>query len=111
MRKRRKGVKTMFKINLTNSFFIEVDDLNHTLKQKFIGKDKEGNEKESERVCGYFGKDIGAAIGKYIRLNQNALLAQEALELEEYVKSIKRINFEAVSVIKRAVAVCEDDGT
>lgn len=100
----------MFKINLTNGFFIEVDDLNHTLKQRFIGKDKDGNAKESERVCGYFGKDIGAAIGKYIRLNQNALLAQEAIEMEEYIKSIERINKDAVRAFKALLAVCEDEG-
>lgn len=97
-------------INLTNGFFIEIDDLNHTLKQKYIGKKKDGTKYEAERVCGYFGQDMEGAIAKYVKLNQNVLLAQETMELEEYVKSIKRINFETVSVIKRAVSACEDDG-
>ena len=97
-------------INLTNGFFIEIDDLNHTLKQKYIGEKKDGTKYEAERVCGYFGQDMEGAIARYIKLNQNVLLAQETMELEEYVKSIKRINFEAVSVIKRAVSVYGDDG-
>lgn len=98
------------KIVLTNGFFIEIDELNHTLKQKYIGEKKDGTKYDVERVWGYFGKDLEGAIRKYIRLNQNVLLAREIMELEEYVKSIKRINFEAVSVIKRDVAVYGDDG-
>lgn len=87
-------------INLTNGFFIEIDDLNHTLKQKYIGEKKDGTKYDAERVCGYFGKDLEGAIRKYMRLNQNVLLVQETMELEEYVKSIKRINEDAVRALK-----------
>lgn len=98
------------KIVLTNGFFIEIDDFNHTLKQKYIGEKKDGTKYDAERVCGYFGKDLEGAIRKYIRLNQNVLLAQETMELEEYVKSIKRINEDAVRDFKALLAVCEYGG-
>lgn len=97
------------KINLTNGFFIEIDDLNNTLKQKYIGEKKDGTKYDAERVCGYFGKDLEGAIRKYIRLNQNVLLVQETMELEEYVKSIKRINEDAVRDFKALLEVCEDE--
>ena len=86
-------------INLTNGFFIEIDELNHTLKQKYIGKDKYGNPKEGKRLCGYFN-NLDGAIGKFVKLNRTALLACETMELEEYVKRIERINKEAVQAIK-----------
>jgi hypothetical protein len=93
----------MTAINLTNGYLIEVDDLNYTLKQRYIGEDKDGNPKEAERVCGYFGKDLDSAVRKYLRLNQNALMDQEAMEMEEYMKKIHEINNEAVKAIKSVI--------
>lgn len=42
------------KIELINDYYIEVDELNHTLKQRYMGKNKDGVEKECERIIGYF---------------------------------------------------------
>lgn len=39
-------------IELINDYFIEVDELNHTLKKRYMGKTKEGVEKPSERLSG-----------------------------------------------------------
>lgn len=44
----------MTMINLKNGYYIEVDSLNHTLKQRFQGKTKSGEMKDSDRTCGYF---------------------------------------------------------
>lgn len=35
----------MTTINLTNGYFIEIDDLNYTLKQRYKGKTKDGEER------------------------------------------------------------------
>ena len=45
----------MSKIELINDYYIEVDPLNYTLKQRFKGSDKAGNPKDSERTIGYYG--------------------------------------------------------
>ena len=45
----------MTTINLKYGYYIEIDPLNYTLRQKFKGQTREGQEKDSVRTCGYFG--------------------------------------------------------
>lgn len=87
-------------VRFGNEYFVEVDEMNVTLKQKYIGKDKEGNKKESERVIGYFSTMEGA-IRRFLSHNQIDLLSDTAMEMEEYIKCIKCINEDAVSAFKR----------
>lgn len=44
----------MTTVLLIRGYYVEIDDYNHTLKQKFIGQGKDGNEKEIERLTGYY---------------------------------------------------------
>ena len=83
------------KINLNYGYYIEVDTYNYTLKEKYDGQTKDGQDKDSVRTCGYFG-NIRNAIEKYLKLVQLDLLDEEALSLQEYVKSIELINKTAV---------------
>ncbi|MFR5554870.1 MAG: hypothetical protein ACLTK4_15940 [Roseburia intestinalis] len=32
-------------VELQNGYFVEIDPLNHTLRQRYAGQDKDGNEK------------------------------------------------------------------
>lgn len=100
-------------INLTNGYRIDIDDMNLTLKQRYAFKDKDGNEKETERTIGYFnpvGNGMEGAIKRYLIHNQIDLQSQEAMEMCEYVKSIERINNDAVRQFKAVIGVYEDDG-
>lgn len=81
----------MTTINLKNGYYIEVDSLNHTLKQRFEGKTKYGETKDSDRTCGYFPSMIGA-IEKYIKLCRLDVLDGEYMEMQEYVWQIERID-------------------
>lgn len=90
------------KVNLTNGYFIEIDQLNHTLKKHFTGKDKNGNEKESEKVCGYC-KDLEQAVDMFLRLNQSDLTAGITGEFQEYVNIIEELNRNAVWSILKAL--------
>lgn len=45
----------MSKIELINDYYIEVEPLNYTLKQRYMGEDKEKNPKEQTRTIGYYG--------------------------------------------------------
>lgn len=85
----------MSRINLNYGYFIEIDTYNYTLKQKYDGKTKDGQDKDSVRTCGYFG-NIRNAIEKYLKLVQIDLLDDEVLTLQEYAKSIELINKTAV---------------
>ena len=56
-------------IKLSNGYYIEVDNLNHTLKQTYIGKTKDGKTKECEKVIGYFSS-LDNALQRYLIHNQ-----------------------------------------
>ena len=81
----------MTRVNLKNGYYIEIDSLKCTLKQRFQGKTKSGNAKESNRTCGYF-PSVRGAIEKYIKLCRLDVLDGEYLEMQEYIRHIERID-------------------
>ncbi|PWJ49327.1 hypothetical protein [Faecalicatena contorta] len=85
----------MTTIELKNGYYIEIDPMNYTLKQRYTGTAKNGDKKESERVCGYFGK-IRTVIEKYIFIVQLDVTDGERLSMQEYVKTIEQVNKIAV---------------
>lgn len=94
------------KINLNYGYYIEIDAYNYTLKQKYDGKTKDGQDKDAVRTCGYFG-NIRNAIEKYLKLVQLDLLDDEAISLQEYVKSIELINKTAVQGLEKELSKFE----
>lgn len=89
----------MTTIDLKNGYYIEIDPLNYTLRQKYTGETKSGEKKEAFRTLGYFG-NVESAIMKYIELSQMDVLDGERLTLEEYVESIQKINAIALQGIQ-----------
>lgn len=81
----------MTTITLKNGYYIEVDPLNYTLRQKYTGETKSGEKKEAFRTLGHFG-NMESAIRKYIELTRLDVLDGERMTLEEYVESIQKIN-------------------
>lgn len=85
-------------ITLTNGYYIEIDELNHTLKQEYVGKDKDGNSKVAVRVVGYYGK-LEHAIKRFLQCNQIGIIGQKSVSMKEYVKMVEDINKKAVNDI------------
>ncbi|MBO5921940.1 MAG: hypothetical protein J6Q48_06085 [Bacteroidaceae bacterium] len=87
-------------INLINGYFVEVDPLNYTLKQKYRPKDKDGNlkEKEAVRTLGYYGK-LEDALNGFLRHNQIDILSDLGMGMHEIVKNIEESNKAAVRAI------------
>lgn len=81
----------MTTITLKNGYYIEIDPLNYTLRQKYTGETKSGEKKEAFRTLGHFG-NMESAIRKYIELTRLDVLDGERMTLEEYVESIQKIN-------------------
>ena len=81
----------MTTITLKNGYYIEVDPLNYTLRQKYTGETKSGEKKDAFRTLGHFG-NMESAIRKYLELSQMDVLDGERMTLEEYVESIQKIN-------------------
>ena len=96
----------MTTIELKNGYYIEIDPMNYTLKQRYTGTAKNGDKKESERVCGYFGK-IRTVIEKYIFLVQLDVMDGERLSMAEYVKTIEQVNKIAVQGLEEVLRVYE----
>lgn len=88
------------KIIIDEEFLIDVDELNHTLKQKYKAKGRDGQEKEAEKVIGYF-PDIEQCIERYIDVHQKLLTPDKAVTLRKYVILVKRSNKETVKAIKK----------
>lgn len=93
------------RVNLTNGYYIEIDTMNYTLMQKYIGKDKSGNPKEAVRVLGYF-TTLKGAVDKYLKAHQLDEMADTSMEMEEYVKKVEEINKTAVQAIDSVLGVC-----
>ena len=86
-------------VELQDGYFVEIDSLNHTLRQRYAGQDKDGNEKESVRTIGYFGdmkQCVKALLERYPRkLSEKAQISfSEYLELldKAYMRSEQLVN-------------------
>ena len=93
-------------ITLANGYYIEIDERNHTLKQKYEGKTKEGNTKEMERICGYYGK-LDQALEEFLKQNQGDCAADTAMEMRCYAQFVNQANKEAVEALKTVLGVTD----
>lgn len=89
------------KIKLDREFYIEVDSLNHTLKQKYCGETKDGAKKEAERTIGYY-PDVEQCVERYLEERQKLLSPDKEMTMREYVNLVRKSNKDAVEVIKKA---------
>lgn len=75
------------KIELTNDYFVEVDELNHTLKKRYIGKDKDNNDREAEKIIGYFS-NLPSCVERLARL-LSIEKGQDISDIKEYAKIVE----------------------
>ena len=87
------------KIKLSNGYFIEVDNVCHTLKQTYIGENKEGEKKEYERFIGYFS-NLEHALEHYVKHYQSDFMADASMDLDTYLRCVKDSNIMAVKQLK-----------
>lgn len=82
-------------IELISDYFIEVDELNHTLKKRYMGTDKKtGEEKPAEKIIGYY-KNVQDCVERLVRLICIDDCAGMVISLREYAeraeKAFKRV--------------------
>ena len=92
-------------INLINGFYIETDNRNFTLKQKYIGTRKDGTKKESVKIISHCGS-LEQALDLFLRINQVPKEAKMAVDLMSYASLVEQSNKEAVRALKREIEVC-----
>ena len=92
-------------INLINGFYIETDNRNFTLKQKYTGTRKDGTKKESVKIISHCGS-LEQALELFLRINQVPKEAKIAVDLISYASLVEQSNKEAVRALKREIEVC-----
>lgn len=90
----------MATIELRDGYFIELDDMNSTLKKRYIGKNKDGVEKEMVKTIGYYPKPIDA-IERFICLNRLDKIEGMELSISEYVNELKQADKEVIEFLKQ----------
>ena len=93
-------------INLINGFYIETDNRNFTLKQKYIGTRKDGTKKESVKIISHCGS-LEQALDLFLRINQVPKESKMAVDLMAYASLVEQSNKEAVRALKREIEVRE----
>ena len=95
-------------IILINGYYIETDNRNFTLKQKYIGKRKDGTKKEAVKIISHCGS-LEQALETFLRMNQIQQESKVAVELMEYANYIEQSNREAVQALKSVLEGNNDD--
>ncbi len=75
-------------VNLTGDYFVEVDEMNHTLKKRGI-IEKDGEQKETVRIIGYFS-NMGYCLEKLLKIGALDLSDKEIVSLKEYSELIEK---------------------
>lgn len=89
----------MHQVGIGNGYFVEIETRNFTLKQKYIGKRKDGTKKESVKIISHCGS-LEQALDMYLRINQIPTEAKYFVDLMSYADFIEQSNKEAVRALK-----------
>ena len=93
-------------ITLITGFYIETDNRNFTLKQKYIGTRKDGTKKDAVKIISHCG-NLEQALDLFLRINQVPKESKMAVDLMEYAYFIEQSNKDAVQALKREIEVRE----
>lgn len=85
-------------IELIDGYFIEVDELNYTLKQGYQGTTREGEAKPAERIIGYF-PSVRACVERIVRLIPLDENDGKVISMRGYADAVEKA-FQRVSEMK-----------
>jgi hypothetical protein len=94
------------KIKIDDRFRIDIDDRNYTLVETYIGKDKDGNEKEQTRVYGHFVK-LESVIERIIVIKDAE--NENTVQLEEYIKMVRNYAHELRNSVREIARELEEE--
>ena len=95
-------------ITLINGYYIETDNRNFTLKQKYIGTRKDGTKKEAVKIISHCGS-LEQALETFLRMNQISHDSKLSFDLMEYANYIEQSNKDAVQALKSVLDGNHDD--
>lgn len=86
-------------IELCNGYFIDIDPLNFSLKQKYQGSTADGKAREGIRVVGYY-PDLISTLKRFTGLMRLAELDDKAYSLFGYLEAIDRADKKVMDFLK-----------
>lgn len=84
-------------IKIDEKYFITADANQYVLKKNFIGKDKDGNNKESESVLGYYSS-VPSCLQGYIRIAEREKVADNSIQT---IKELIKFHNDCKEIVKR----------
>lgn len=84
----------MTKIKLNGGFYIEVDQMNYTLKQEYTGKTKSGAKRTGNKIIGYYGR-IDRLYQAYLKSFQEQQMEGMTINIEAYLTLVENANKKA----------------
>lgn len=98
----------MTKIELLNDYFIEVDEMNHTLKKRYIGTDtKTGQKVPKEKIIGYYGNIIDC-VERLTRLICIEEMQGEVICMRQYAEASERAFNKVKECVFKEWIPCKD---
>lgn len=94
-------------VELLEGFFIEVDELNHTLRQRSIKETEDGSKKDVVKTIGYF-PNITTCLERALRLICLDEMDNTVISLREYAERAEKA-FKRVEGLKIKPKVTVDD--
>ena len=85
---------------LQTRYYIEIDPLNYTLRQRYVGQTRDGEKRGASRTCGYFG-NIRSAVERYLELVQLDISDGEIMDMKQYVDLVEKSNALAMQGIAK----------
>lgn len=95
------------KVTLAEGYYVEIDSLNYTLKQRYRGKTKDGLPRNGERTIGYYG-NLRQCVESYIAVNQLDQLAGKEMPLVQYVRMVENANKKVLNELGGSLQGIED---
>ena len=78
-------------IRIDDTYFIDVDELIYTLKKKRIGKNKKGEEIETETTLGYYSS-LKSALTAAMKYDTMIKLSDEVYNLTESIRIANEVS-------------------
>lgn len=92
----------MNRIRLTGGYYIEIDNLNHILKEVRVVKKGKNAGQEYDRIVGYYS-NLEGAIRAFLKAYQLDNGTNEKLSFADYIQEITQLNEEAVRLIRAGI--------
>lgn len=75
-------------IELSNGYFIEIDQLNYILKRNKTITNKSGEEKQRTAIIGCYGK-LEYCVKEFLRQNGHDLMSNDCISMNEYLDRLE----------------------